>query len=1389
MLQEKFGKCSALVTAIVLFLSLLFSSLTPLRAEAASGGTVTMDIELFTIGQGFLVEPVQFDFKEDENVAQLMTRFLETNKFKYGNTGTTENNFYLSYIENIDKGYVHVPAYITEMSNGEVTDESCMEWGSNYDNKGLGEFSYHQNGGWYYSQNGEYPNVGMSGRKPNDGDVIRLQFTLYGIGMDLTGIEHGTGEQVIEMCKRDALVKVMAEANADSALKNDPDVKAAYDNAKELVQNAVELQENIDAAYSALYEAIHGEPVIQPEKINLDVTEKTLFTDSGSFQIKATIEPEDATNKTISWSSTNPEVADVDNNGTVTPLSEGETVIKATMSNGISAEAKVVVKERPITGITLNADHIQLVKDAKTVLKGTLTPSNTTDDKTIQWQSSDNDIASVENGNIAAHQTGEAEITAIASNGMAATCKVTVLEDSAALVKAVEQQIQALPEGSKLTLEDRGAVMGAKASYDALSDQEKAQITEKSKSKLDNAVAIMSTLIADEAAVKDLEEDLTVFLEIEQITVSENERVKQLVELCNTYEGLTGEQQEALSETAKAQIKSCQSKQEDLKKTVEGINKSVNQLKDTESLTLQDAEAVAEALAAYNSLCPFLRDEEATKPGWIDENAYAILTAANQQIKYCYTEAINGLNTGSDLNLEDISTQRFVEAVIQYENTEEAYRPVLNESTTKLMEAGKTAIAAKGHTCGDISVSDLPWYVKLNVQEVKSYAEIEKEVKGTFGSGSEIKALYRAELIDLSSGQIWENNQPVVMNLTFEIEEGTESSVYKLFETDTKPSGLLNRLFSNDRQIDEIEDSVLDFSIFNFSVTLPKTIGVVKASVPITGLEIEKNSDTVTQGGTLQLTAKAVPDNATLGEEGLKVNWSSSDNAVLTISDTGLVTGKQAGKSATVTATYSDNPEIKTSVNIRVEASAEVKCLRDSLNPSIKNALQETADYVLNLEFNAEANLAGSIGYGSQWNVIGLARAKVFANELGIDTSRWQEYFDKFYDNAVGQFYADGGVIKDGMRKKTEYSKFILTLTSIGIDASELHDEANGKTYNVFDHLRNMDEVELQGTNGPIWALIAYKCSDKYTDELPATNAEAKEKYPNIQNPVSEEGLIEYILSKQLGDGGWTLSGNFSDSDLTGMALQALWPYYVKSSEKQSEIEQRYANQVNTAVNKGILRLKQLQSANGGFQSINANDGKLIETEEAICQVVVGLTMLGHDPADASVGFVKNGDQWAMSALMQYHVVGSGFAHILGDIDDGSGAGAGQVNNIATEQGLYTLTAYQRYIGGYNGLYNMNDEESHAGGAAYGRSITDAPEPGSVRQAGGNSVKAPAAKTEQKPGWNFDAAMAKTNLGNHDGLDTETLKKASAILGGCGIGIVVLYTAIMAILQFKKKLP
>ena len=210
-----------------------------------------------------------------------------------------------------------------------------------------------------------------------------------------------------------------------------------------------------------------------------------------------------------------------------------------------------------------------------------------------------------------------------------------------------------------------------------------------------------------------------------------------------------------------------------------------------------------------------------------------------------------------------------------------------------------------------------------------------------------------------------------------------------------------------------------------------------------------------------------------------------------------------------------------------------------------------------------------------------------------------------------------GGVLSE--RKYTEYSRVILALTLLGVDARD----AFG--YDLTVPLTDCEKTMQQGLNGAVWALLALDCAAYPTPDA------VRETYRTA------------ILTAQHADGGWGLAGDASEADITAMAVRALAPYRTESA-------------VSAAIDRAVSFLAEQQKSDGGYASSGS------DTAESCAQVLLALTALTVDVRDAR--FVKNGNTVA-DALLTYMLPDGSFCHTRGEA----------ANLMATEQALLALGA------------------------------------------------------------------------------------------------------------------
>ncbi|WP_396637176.1 Ig-like domain-containing protein [Maribacter sp. R77961] len=152
--------------------------------------------------------------------------------------------------------------------------------------------------------------------------------------------------------------------------------------------------------------------VLSEENISLEVGE--------NITIDASVQPEDADDTLVNWSSSDENIANVNSDGTITAIAEGIATITATTNDGdFTANVAVTVTspDIPVTGININPEAANLIIGETINLSANVIPQNATNTQ-ITWSSSDNTIATVDaNGVVLAQAPGVATISAITADG------------------------------------------------------------------------------------------------------------------------------------------------------------------------------------------------------------------------------------------------------------------------------------------------------------------------------------------------------------------------------------------------------------------------------------------------------------------------------------------------------------------------------------------------------------------------------------------------------------------------------------------------------------------------------------------------------------------------------------------------------------------------------------------------------------------------------------------------------------------------------------------------------------------------------------------------------------------------------------------------------------
>jgi uncharacterized protein YjdB len=195
-------------------------------------------------------------------------------------------------------------------------------------------------------------------------------------------------------------------------------------------------------------------PTITVTGISLDNTSLSMWVNE-TQQLIATIEPSDATNQNVSWSSSDESVASVDGAGLITAVGEGTATITATTEDG-NFSATCIVTANPVEPATINVTGISLDKTSASIwigeteqLTATIEPNDATN-QNVSWVSSVPSVATISNtGLITAVSKGTTTITATTEEGgFTASCAVNV-----------SQQEVTVPDSTQTGTDGKGTIV------------------------------------------------------------------------------------------------------------------------------------------------------------------------------------------------------------------------------------------------------------------------------------------------------------------------------------------------------------------------------------------------------------------------------------------------------------------------------------------------------------------------------------------------------------------------------------------------------------------------------------------------------------------------------------------------------------------------------------------------------------------------------------------------------------------------------------------------------------------------------------------------------------------------------------------------------------------
>lgn len=206
---------------------------------------------------------------------------------------------------------------------------------------------------------------------------------------------------------------------------------------------------------AAGYQAVANIKVINTISLNsISIPKNLQLKEQSSSTLNVTFNPSNATNKKVTWKSSNPNVATVDSSGNVKAIAPGTATITVISSDGgkvATCNVEVTALSKKLTGISLNKTELSIELDTEETLTVIFNPEYA-ENKNIKWSSSNTKIAKVSNGKITPVKPGKVEIKAVSEDGnYEAVCQVTILSPPIESIKFAQAK-QSVALGSIVTL-------------------------------------------------------------------------------------------------------------------------------------------------------------------------------------------------------------------------------------------------------------------------------------------------------------------------------------------------------------------------------------------------------------------------------------------------------------------------------------------------------------------------------------------------------------------------------------------------------------------------------------------------------------------------------------------------------------------------------------------------------------------------------------------------------------------------------------------------------------------------------------------------------------------------------------------------------------------------
>ncbi|MGN0468537.1 MAG: Ig-like domain-containing protein [Acutalibacteraceae bacterium] len=685
----------------------------------------------------------------------------------------------------------------------------------------------------------------------------------------------------------------------------------------------------------------------------LVLSNETLNIETGETkQLSATVLPDDASNKTITWESSNSKILKVDSTGKITALLPGEADVTAKTADGITQKCKVTVI-RMAQEVVLSQSSAVLYKGGSLTLNAVVLPDDTSN-KAVTWKSSNKNVATVSNGVVQAIGKGTAVITAVSADGKAQSdCKVEVLLAAESITTDKEKYI--VPVGDSLKIQ--ATVLPEDTADKTLlwsSDNEK--IVSVSSEGTVTAVSAGTANITIKAAVGGAEKTVSVFAavpetsvkisgEANEMFVSDCMKLQALISPENAdYKDVTwSSDNEAVLKVSSDGTVSALSAGQAKVKVVSHFKKAQDEFVIT---VKQGAEEIKLSKTSFK----------------IDESASIKLEASvlpenadNKQVQWqssnedVATVDQNGLvsavSKGTAL-ITVTSKDGRASAVCKIE-VQRTVKGIELSQNTAVVENGKTLALSAVVTPADATDTSVKWLSSNDDVAVVSENGVVTAVSAgnaqiiAQSSNESVKAVCNVTVEVYSTGVKIQNSkdelwvgETLALSAVVSPSDTTDKSV-TFKSSDSSVASV-----SESGVVTAIKDGTAKISVTTNDTGKTASFDL-KVSVKETSVSLSKTQIVVQKGETFNLDFEVLPENATYKQ----VTWQSSDEKIVSIGSDGSFKAEKVG-TATITIKTAKNFKEDTCTVKIIQNPQEIVLDKTSVSIDEKGLAQLEASFV-----------------------------------------------------------------------------------------------------------------------------------------------------------------------------------------------------------------------------------------------------------------------------------------------------------------------------------------------------------------------------------------------------------------------------------------------------------